>query len=437
MNDAVSRGEAAPRSVAVIGSGGAGLSAAYTLSRSCEVTLYEAAPRFGGHARTVEVADRADVGLQLDVGFMVLNGPNYPTLHRLLARLGGIALGESEMSFGFHCSTTGVQYALNLTSTSRFSRNINLALPARSDPRFVGLLKDIAAFCRSAGAHLERGELGDQTLADYVRARGFSRDFEELYILPMGAALWSTPPAQILGFPAESFIRFFSNHGLLSLEGGPAWSFIRGGSRTYVDAIVRHLGDRALAGVAPRVERRSPDGVTLRLPSGEARRFDHVVIATHADEALALLDEPTADERRLLGAFRYQRNEAVLHTWEGVMPADRRCWASWNYEREDAGDPTSMSVTYHLNRLQGHHDTARSYFLSLNRRGKIPEEHVLQRFSFTHPIYSREAMRAQRDLPRLDGVLRTSFCGSYFGFGFHEDAVRSGVEAARSLGVEL
>jgi len=423
-------------SIAVIGSGGAGLAAAYTLSKAHDVTLYEAAPCFGGHALTHEIVDGPDAGLRLDVGFMVLNGPNYPTLHRLFARLGGIALGESEMSFGFHCPSTGVQYALNLTPTNHFSRALNLARPSRPDPRFVGLFREIAAFCRDAERHLERGELAAQGLGEYLRARGFSREFEALYVLPMGAALWSASPAQILDFPAESFVRFFANHGLLSLAGGPTWNFIRGGSRTYVDAIVRHLGERAVAGVAPRVEARSPAGVMLRLPSGELRRFDHVVVATHADEALALLDDPSEDERRLLGAFRYQQNEAILHTWDGVMPADPSCWASWNYEREDPTDPASMCVSYHLNRLQGHRDSARSYFLTLNRKAPIPEAQVLRRFRFAHPLYRRECVAAQRELPRLCGA-RISFCGSYFGHGFHEDAVRSGVEAARILGVEL
>jgi predicted NAD/FAD-binding protein len=279
------------------------------------------------------------------------------------------------------------------------------------------------------GRWLRTARPGDETqsLAEYLDEHGFSRRFRRHFLVPLTSALWSTSPGRALEFPAAYAIRFFDNHGMLGV-GRFRWRTVTGGSRRYVDAIAAGLGDRLRLGSGVRSVRRSPDGVELRI-GDRVERFDHVVLATHADQALGLLEDPTPDERRVLGGFGYTTNEAILHTDSSYLPRTPRARASWNYRLGDDGRPT---ITYHLNRLQALH-VERDYCLTLNEQ--VPEEHVLQRFTYEHPLYTVETLRAQAELPRLAGG-RTHYAGAYFGNGFHEDGLASGVAAARALGVE-
>jgi predicted NAD/FAD-binding protein len=393
--------------IAVVGSGISGLGAAHVLSRAHHVEVFEREPRAGGHANTV-VHD----GLALDTGFLVHNVRNYPLLTRLFREL-GIAAHESDMSFSVSCGGCGLEYS----GRRPFAQPANAA-----SPRFLALLWEIGRWLRTA-----RPEDDSQSLAEYLDVHGYSRRFRRHFLVPMTSALWSTAPGRALEFPAAYAIRFFANHGMLGF-GRFRWRTVTGGSHRYVDAIAARLGRRLRLGAGVRSVRRSEAFVELRI--GDAiERFDRVVLATHADQALALLEDPTPDERRVLGQFAYTSNDAVLHTDSRLLPRTAAARASWNYRLGDDGRPT---ITYHLNRLQAL-DAERDYCLTLNE--DIPEEHVLQRFTYEHPLYTVATLRAQGELPRLAGG-RTHYAGAYFGNGFHEDALASGVAVSRALGVD-
>jgi uncharacterized protein len=393
--------------IAVVGSGISGLGAAHVLSRAHHVEVFEREPRAGGHANTV-VHD----GLALDTGFLVHNVRNYPLLTRLFREL-GIAAHESDMSFSVSCGGCGLEYS----GRRPFAQPANAA-----SPRFLALLWEIGRWLRTA-----RPEDESQSLAEYLDVHGYSRRFRRHFLVPMTSALWSTAPGRALEFPAAYAIRFFANHGMLGF-GRFRWRTVTGGSHRYVDAIAARLGRRLRLGAGVRSVRRSEAFVELRI--GDAiERFDRVVLATHADQALALLEDPTPDERRVLGQFAYTSNDAVLHTDSRLLPRTAAARASWNYRLGDDGRPT---ITYHLNRLQAL-DAERDYCLTLNE--DIPEEHVLQRFTYEHPLYTVATLRAQGELPRLAGG-RTHYAGAYFGNGFHEDGLASGVAVSRALGVD-
>jgi predicted NAD/FAD-binding protein len=392
--------------IAVVGSGISGLGAAYALAPAHDVHVFERDRRAGGHANTV-VHD----GLALDTGFLVHNERNYPLLTRLFREL-GVATHESDMSFSVSCSGCGLEYS----GGRPFAQPGNVVRPA-----FLALLWEIGRWLRSARPGDE-----SQSLGDYLDKHRYSQRFRSHFLVPLTSALWSTAPGRALEFPAASAIRFFANHGMLGF-GRLRWRTVTGGSRRYVDAIAARLGDRLRLGEDVRSVRRSPDGVEVRV-ADRVERFDHVVLATHADQALALLEDATADERRVLGGFAYTTNEAILHTDGSFLPRTARARASWNYRLGDEGRPT---VTYHLNRLQGL-DAERDYCVTLNE--DVPEEHVLGRFTYEHPLYTVETLRAQGELPRLAGG-RTHYAGAYVGNGFHEDGLASGLAAARALGV--
>jgi len=434
------------RRVAVVGAGAAGMSAAYHLQPTCDVTLFEREPAFGGHAQTVEVTDGPDAGLPLDVAFMVLNEQNYPKLYRLLSDIGGVALGRSEMSFSYCCRVSGEEYAINYDQASPESSENARHRPAAAAPSkiLLALYSEIGRFCTLAARDVANGDLGDQELGDYLDERCFSKRLRRQYIIPMGAALWSAPPGRVLSFPAALFLRFLENHGLLSLSCGRSWRHILGGSRTYVQAMVEALTRMsaklragatvtAIARDATLSDGTATGAVTLQTANSGAEQFDAVVIATHADQALRLLADPSAEEAALLGSFTYQHNDAVLHWDESVMPRDHQSWASWNYELESGGEPNAVCITYHLNRLQGHHQAARQYFLTLNRRTPVNHDKVLARLRFSHPLFDGQALKAQRSLAGRGMRNQTCFAGSYLGYGFHEDAFASGLLAAESI----
>jgi predicted NAD/FAD-binding protein len=415
--------------VAVVGSGAAGLAAAWLLGRSgFEVTLYEAAARPGGHCHTIEVecGGRAQ---PVDCGFIVYNERNYPNLTALFAAL-GVQTESSDMSFSVHTPCGALEYAgTNLRTV--FAQKRNLARPA-----FLAMLRDILRFNREAARDLAAGRLAGLTLGEYVATGCYGDWLSRWYLLPMGAAIWSSSLERMMAFPAETFARFFVNHGLLAVDGHPNWRTVSGGSRRYVERILAELPGRLRAG-APVVAVRRDEGVATVLDAaGEARLFDHVVIAAHADQALAMLERPTADEAALLGAIRYQANRVVAHRDPRLMPRRRAVWSSWNYRApasENAAE--KVTLTYWMNRLQNI-DPAHPFFVTVNPREEPREERIDAEMSFDHPLFDSAALAAQRRLAELQGVRRTWFCGSYFGYGFHEDAIASGLEAAVAIGAK-
>jgi predicted NAD/FAD-binding protein len=383
------------------------------LARAHEVELFEREPRAGGHANTLVVD-----GVPLDTGFLVHNTPNYPLLCRLFAEL-AVRTHGSEMSFSVSCEDCGLEYS----GRRPFAQARNAA-----SPRFHSLLWEIARWLRTARQSLEEADYEAASLADYLDARGYSRRFRSHFLVPLTAALWSTAPGRALDFPAAYAIRFFDNHGMLGF-GRFRWRTVTGGSRVYVSAITDRLGTSLRLGSAVRGIRRDVDGVEVRAADDGVRRFDKVVVATHADEALALLEDPSDEERRVLGGFGYTVNETVLHTDSSFLPRAPRARASWNYRTGDDGRPT---LTYYLNRLQ-RLEAERDYCVTLNQA--VPEEHVLARLSYTHPLYTVGTLQAQEGLRRLSGARHTLYAGAHLGNGFHEDGLASGVAAAAALGV--
>lgn len=415
--------------VAVIGAGVAGITAAHLLQRRHDVVLFEKENRLGGHTNTVALPDGPDAGTPIDTGFIVCNDWTYPNFLKLLGEL-RVAVRDSDMSFSFNCLRSGLEYAgTNLNTLFAQRRNM-------LSPPFWRMLLDIIRFNRNALAALESGRLAGLTLGGLVDAGGYSRRFTEHYLLPMGAAIWSTPSAEMLRFPAEAFVKFCRNHGLLNIEHRPTWKTVVGGSISYLRAFEKRFrGSIRLSSPVAHV-RRENGRVVVRPGSGPDEVFDAVVIASHADEALAMLADPSDDERRLLGPWRYQENLTLLHTDPRVMPRARRAWSSWSYVREDNADDADVSVTYHMNRLMGL-TTRNEYFVTLNGARPPRDGSVVRKMVYTHPTYTFDSLGTQAQLPRLQGVRGTYFCGSYHGYGFHEDAVRSGLAVAAQFGESL
>jgi len=416
--------------LAVIGAGVAGLTAAYLLQRRHDVTLFEKNDYLGGHTNTITVPDGPDAGTPVDTGFIVFNDRNYPTFIHLLAEL-GITGRLSDMSFGFSSRLLDLEYS-SYVPGGLFAQKRNLLRPS-----FYSMVADILRFNKSAAADLHAGRLADVTLGEYLRAGKYSAPFRDFYLIPMGAAIWSTPQSEMLAFPARTFLRFFDNHGLLALKGRPQWRSVPGGSHAYVKEMMKRFKGAVQKKAGIGKIKRSADHVLIRKENGDEHSFDAVVIAAHADEALKMLEDPSHDEKRLLGAWTYTRNATVLHTDDSVMPRRKKAWASWNYTVEGAGDKAGpVTLSYHMNRLQGL-ATQNQYFVTLNRQKPFPRERVIKEISYTHPSYTLSSLRTQAELPKLNGARRTYFCGSYFGYGFHEDAVKAAVQAAKTLGVEF
>ena len=412
--------------VAVIGAGVAGLTAAHLLSRDADVTLFESGGYAGGHTNTVTIPSGPDAGLAVDTGFIVMNERNYPRFTRLLAEL-GVATQPSDMTFGYHDERTGLQYA-GTGLAGLFARRRQLLSAS-----FLRLLSDIARFNAATLRALHEGRLAGLTLGVHAESLGLSPQLREAYLYPMTAAIWSAPLAGAAAFPAEAFARFFANHGLLTLHDAPQWRTVAGGSQTYVRALLaRFRGTLRLSAAVAQV-RRMEGAVSVRVTDEAAQTFDHVVFATHADVTLRLLGDASAQERRLLGVWRYARNHTVLHTDVRVLPPRRAAWASWNYAREAgaAGD-APVSVTYHMNRLQ-RLVAQQQYCVTLNRRAPVDPRRVIAEFEYMHPQFDFPAMDSQKELPLLQGVRHTWYCGSYFGYGFHEDAVRSAYDAVAHM----
>ncbi len=396
--------------VAVVGSGVAGLGAAYALAQTHDVEVLESEPRAGGHANTLLVD-----GLPLDTGFLVHNERNYPLLVRLFREL-GVATQQTSMSFSVSCSHCGLEYS---------GRHPFAQLRNAASTHFYGLLWEIGRWLRTARRSLDEQDVEGWSLERYLDENRYTDRFRRHFLVPLTSALWSTAPGRALEFPAAYAIRFFDNHGMLGFRRFD-WRSVAGGSRTYVDAIAARLGG-IRTGTPVRSIRRSADAVLVRTDDDVPRAFDGVVVATHADQALRLLEDADGDERRVLGAFAYTPNDAVLHTDSSLLPRTASARASWNYRLDGDRRPT---VTYWLNSLQ-RLDTETDYLLTLN--DDVAEEHVRARIPYRHPLFTVDTIAAQAELSSLTRG-RTAFAGAYHGNGFHEDGLASGIRAAAALG---
>jgi uncharacterized protein len=410
--------------IAVVGTGIAGLSAAWLLHRHADVTVYESEPRPGGHSNTALVPWRG-ARIPVDVGFIVYNEANYPLLTRLFEHL-GVRTHDSDMSFSVSVDRGALEYAGQGLQTL-FAQKRNALRPG-----FLRMLYDIVRFNREAEGFLESGR-DDLTLGDYLDQGRYGPGFRRHYLLPMAAAIWSASLASIQAYPACAFLAFFRNHGLLGWDTHHRWRTVSGGSRRYVAELLRPL-HRSLRLATPVVAiRRGPFEAEVVDAHGGIERFDQVVLACHADQALAMIDRPTRLEESVLSSFRFQPNRAVLHQDARLMPRRRKVWSSWNYLAQDPDDHDAVAVTYWMNRLQGL-EPACPLFLSLNPVHEPAEELVHARFDYRHPVFDHAALGAQDRLPELQGSGRLWFAGAWTGCGFHEDGLRSGLEVARRLG---
>ncbi len=414
-----------PRNIAVIGSGISGLSAAWLLSRKHRVTLFEAEGRPGGHSNTVD-CDIDGTSVAVDTGFIVYNPPAYPNLTALFDHL-RLPTAPSSMGFSVSMGNGAYEYAgTNMLQLIGQAGNL-------FDAGHWRLIRDIPRFFRTALAKLP-SLAEDMTIGQFLAAEGYSDYFRDRHLLPMAGAIWSAAPGDMHHYPARAFLRFFSNHGLLKLTNRPQWRTVVGGSRRYVDRLIAD-GNFDLRLNSPiRSIRRTTLGVDIQTGSGPSQIFSDVVIATHADQALAMLADAAPLERQLLGQFRYSQNRAILHRDETLMPRRRRLWASWNYL---SGLPphsaASSAVTYWMNALQPL-ETRSPLFLSLNPLRQPEASRVIAEFNYTHPIFDPAAMAAQRNLWQIQGANRTWFCGAHFGAGFHEDGLQSGLAVAEQMG---
>ena len=417
--------------LAIIGTGIAGLGCAHFLRREFDITLFDQNTYPGGHSNTVIVKEPGTGrSLPVDTGFMVFNKVTYPHLTRLFTTL-GVETKPTNMSFSVRHAQNGLEY--NGTSLNHlFAQRRNLL-----NPRFYRMLANINRFNKEAVAALSDPAVQEMSLGDFVQNRGYGKDFLTLYLSPMASAVWSTPPELMYSFPAVTLLRFFHNHGFLGLNTQHPWFTVSGGSKAYVEKLVAPWREkiRLCEGVAQVT--RPGNGVYVTLRPGIVQIFDKVIIACHGDQALRLLTDPRPDESRLLGEFKYQPNMATVHTDTSVMPRTRKAWASWNYEinKGPTGEP-STATHYWMNSLQAVSDKE-NYFVSINRPEAIDPKKVIQRIDYEHPLFNLGALRAQKELPMLNtasaGKTGTYFAGSYFRYGFHEDALLSAVNLSEVL----
>jgi predicted NAD/FAD-binding protein len=410
--------------VAVVGSGVAGLVSAWLLSRRYDVTLFEADSRPGGHVHTHEITLRGR-RYNVDSGFIVHNPLNYPLLTRLFAEL-GVESQPTTMSFSVKNEASGLEYNAG-TLSQLFCQRQNLV-----SPRFFGMMLDLLRFYRESVQLLDSPDPGP-TLGEYLEQHGYGRAFRQDHIVPMACALWSAPAQRILEFPARYLVQFMANHRMLQVAGRPEWRVVRGGSCQYVQAMRRRWSVRERLNTPVRSIRRTPERIHLSTDAG-AEIFDHVVLACHSNQAIKILSDPNDGEHEVVGAIPYQRNEAVLHTDPTVLPGDRKAWAAWN-AFVPAADTTHCTVSYCMNLLQGI-DSPDPLIVTLNPTVPIDPAKVLRTMQYEHPIYNHASVAARARKAEIQGKRRTWFAGAYWGWGFHEDGVKSAVEVAASLGVE-
>ena len=412
--------------IALIGGGISGLTTAHLLSAEHEITLFEAGDYLGGHTHTLDVWHDG-VGYPVDTGFIVFNERTYPNFIKLLGRL-GVPSQPSVMSLSVACEASGLQYCATNLDTLFAQRKNLVNLP------YWRMLLEIIRFKRTSLALYGSSDM-DLTLGDYLRQGGYSRMFADKFLLPMGAAVWSADPGQFLNFPAAAFVQFFTNHGMLDLVDQPTWRVVRGGSRQYVEPLALPFRDRVRLSTPVQSVRRLGDRVSVTPRGGEAETYQHVIMACHSDQALALLADPSDAERELLGSIPYQENETVLHTDRRLLPAIPKVRASWNCHLPRARQG-GVALTYWMNLLQSISAPV-DFCVTLNSPAVIDPEKVIKRLSYHHPVYSSAAFRAQKRREEISGVNRTSFCGAYWGWGFHEDGVNSALAVCKQFGKGL
>lgn len=413
--------------IAIVGTGISGLTCAHLLGNMHDVTVFEKDTRPGGHTNTVRV-DFGDESHDVDTGFIVYNERNYPNLVRLFERL-HVRTKPSDMSFSVSDAASGFEWRATSPRTA-FAQRRNLLRPS-----FYAMLADIVRFNRAARELLASEENPQLTLGEFLDTHGLSDGrLQDWYLVPMASAIWSAQPGAVQRMPARAFARFFDNHGLLSIGEQPTWRTVDGGAGRYVEAIVGPLGDRVRVGLAAEKIVRRPDCVEVLSAAGP-ETFDNVIIATHSDQALALLADASDREAEILSSISYKPNTAVLHTDVHLLPLNKRVWASWNYHRSDA-DSAGATVTYHLNRLQSIR-SRREICVTLNRPEDVDPARVLATLEYAHPVFDLAALRAQTRRSEINGRNRTWFCGAYWGYGFHEDGVRSALEVCSRLGGRL
>tara|TARA_B100000029_G_scaffold430389_1_gene441317 strand:+ start:228 stop:1493 length:1266 start_codon:yes stop_codon:yes gene_type:complete len=414
--------------IAVIGAGVSGLTAAWLLADKHDVHLFEAGDYAGGHTNT-EQFEAGGRTWPVNTGFIVFNDWTYPNFIKLMDRL-GVASEVSNMSFSVDCHASGLQY--NGTSLNTlFAQRRNLF-----NLNFLKMIREILRFNKETRADLAAATIPDgETLGEYLNRNGYSRYFRNYYIVPMGAAIWSAPEIVLEQFPIRFFLQFFNNHGMLSVDDRPTWRVISGGSATYVNRMMDKLGERTHLNSPVTSVKRDEEGVTL-VANGQEHRFDQVIFGCHSDQALAMLDDATDDERSILGAIAYQKNDVVLHTDASVLPSNRLAWAAWNYMiPEHSTQP--VSVTYNMKVLQNFDDAPETFCVTLNRSRDINPEKVIKWFEYDHPVFTLDAVAAQERYDDIGNRNRTHFCGAYWFNGFHEDGVRSALRVTRAFGVEL
>ena len=424
--------------IAIVGSGISGLAVAHVLREKADIVLFESADYFGGHTHTVDITlptPRGAITHGVDTGFLVFNERTYPQLIKLFAEL-DIKTVKSDMSFSVKVPGGSGHKPLEWSGSS-----LNSVFTQRSNLlnwKFLRMLRDIMRFNRITTALAEANLDADmqQPLGEFLEAHKFSAEFRDWYFLPMMGCIWSCPTDQMLQFPVATMIRFCYNHGLIQVANRPQWWTVAGGARHYVDKIIANIADKRL-NTPVRLIERDANGVRIITAAG-AERFDKVVLAAHSDQSLALLRDPTPAEQQVLGAIRYQSNHAVLHTDASVLPQKKLAWAAWNYERARYADRESTQVCLHylLNMLQPLPFT-QPVVVSLNPLQKIARNHIMGEFDYAHPVFDLAATRAQAQLPSLQGMQNTYFCGAWTGYGFHEDGLKSGLQVARQLLVEM
>ncbi|MBU6436611.1 MAG: FAD-dependent oxidoreductase [Betaproteobacteria bacterium] len=409
--------------VAVIGSGIAGLGAAYALRDQADITLFEAGSHFGGHTHTVDITLGGRTW-GVDTGFLVYNERTYPQLIALFDEL-GVTTAASDMSFSVKLDQPSLEWCGSNLNTV-FAQRRNLL-----SPRFHRMLRELLRFNRTASS-LAQADLNSTsfTVGEFLRYEGYSRDFIDWYFLPMIGCIWSCPTQQMMEFPLATMLRFCQNHGLLQVSGRPQWRTVVGGARQYVERITAHLRDKRLNTPVRRVVRQG--GRVLVSTDAGTETFDHVVVATHSDQALALLGDPSSRERQLLGAIAYHPNRAVLHTDVSVLPRRRLAWASWNYEHSGPHQARQVCLHYLLNRLQPL-PFEQPVIVSLNPVREPDAAHVIREIHYAHPVFDRAAIAAQHDIGEIQGIQNTWYCGAWCGYGFHEDGLKSGQRVAAQL----
>ena len=413
--------------IAIIGSGISGMTAAHLLSEDHDVTVYEANDYIGGHTHTHDITlDGRDYAV--DTGFIVFNRKTYPKFVTLMGRL-GVSWRDSNMSFSVKCARTGLEFSPS-TFAGLVAQRRNLLRPA-----FYRMIMDAMRFRREAVELFEADRYYELTLNQYLEEKRYSRWFIDYFIVPMGSAIWSADPDQFRNFPARYFAEFFHSHGFLEIKDQPQWLVIEGGSKSYIEPLIRPYKDNIRLNAPVQQVTRLEDRVVVEASGSENETFDAVVIATHSDQALKLLGDPSPSEKEILGAIAYQENETVLHTDHTLLPDNRPAWAAWNYHIpvEPRG---RVAVTYNMNILQGL-SSDRAICVTLNMTDAIAQDKIIKRLTYHHPVYSPQSLAARRRYDEINGHNRTHYCGAYWFYGFHEDGVKSALEVARRFGKAL